>query len=201
MLRLASATDPAWAAQAADHLDDTLVDHAHCEHKAAVSALALVSRYPDDPVLVEKLSALARDEASHLARAAAFCHARGRDLGHPEQDAYVKELLRVMRTDPLGARVDRLVVSAFIEARSCERLHLLADELRRREAPADLVAFYDELWREEATHHVLFLQLAERSLERAGHKGASGAVAARVAVVAAHEAAVLAALPLRPRIH
>jgi hypothetical protein len=77
----------------------------------------------------------------------------------------------------------------------------VADEQSRREAPADLVAFYDEFWREEATHHVLFLQLAERSLERAGHKDAAGTVAARVAVFAAHEAAVLAALPLRPRIH
>ena len=83
MLGLASKTDPRWIQQAMASLDAVLIDHAHCEHKAAVTALSFVSKYPDDPELVLKLSALAAEEAEHLQRVATVCHARGLSLGHP----------------------------------------------------------------------------------------------------------------------
>jgi tRNA-(ms[2]io[6]A)-hydroxylase len=202
MLHLAQKTDPRWAALAADQLDAVVVDHAHCEHKAAVTALSLVSKYPDDPRLLTALSALARDEAAHFARMVEVVTARGLVLGHPDADGYVQGLLdavRPTRGHALDHRVDRLLVCAVIEGRSCERLQLLAEELGRRGEP--LAALYDELWREEATHHTLFVELAVRSYERAGLSDAAARVERRLAWLATEEAALLAAAPLRAAIH
>lgn len=201
MLRLACPTDPRWVEVALADLDRVLVDHAHCEHKAAVTALSFVSKYPDDPRLVTALAALARDEAGHFARMAEVCTARGLALGHPDKDPYVQRLLAAVRPGLAEQRVDRLLVCALIEGRSCERLQLLAAALAARGHDPALGALYDELWREEATHHALFVELAERSWERAGHEDARAAIAARVAALAALEADIVRDLPLRPAIH
>ena len=199
MLCLKSNTDPAWVAVALGDLDAVLADHAHCEHKAAVTALSFISRWPDDPVLVDRLSGLAAEEVDHLRRVAALCSERGLPLGHPERDHYAKALLGKTRPGELGHCVDRLLVCALIEARSCERLKLLAEHL---EEPA-LRAFYDELWRCEAGHHTLFVELAERQKVRAGRtpEEARKRVHARLAELADAEAEILAGLPLRPAIH
>jgi len=202
MLSLRSATDPAWLAHALAHLDDVLVDHAHCEHKAAVTALSFVSHYPDDPVLVEQLSGLAAEEADHLRRVSALCFARGLDLGHPQRDPYAKALLKEAREAPLERRVDRLLICALIEARSCERLKLLAEGLgglKGQPSAPELTTFYDELWRCEAGHHTLFVELAERSLARAGQDPEAARV--RLAQLAKREAEILEKLPLRAAIH
>jgi tRNA-(ms[2]io[6]A)-hydroxylase len=199
VLCLASKTDPSWLAAALADMDAVLVDHAHCEHKAAVTALSFVGRWPDDPELVQKLSALAAEEADHLRRVSELCAARGLGLGHPERDRYAKALLSYTRPDELGHRVDRLLVCALIEARSCERLKLLAENLSEPE----LVAFYDELWRVEAGHHTLFVDLAVRQIERAGESGttARDQVRERLTELAAAEAEVVAKLPVRAAIH
>lgn len=201
MLRLACPTDPRWVEVALADLDRVLVDHAHCEHKAAVTALSFVSKYPDDPRLVTALAALARDEAGHFARMAEVCTARGLALGHPDKDPYVQRLLAAVRPGLVEQRVDRLLVCALIEGRSCERLQLLAGGLAAARHDPVLCALYDELWREEASHHALFIELAERSWERAGHEDARAAIAARVAALAATEADIVRDLPLRPAIH
>lgn len=200
MLCLQRETDPAWLALALADIDAVLVDHAHCEHKAAVTALAFVSRYADDPELVLRLAALAAEEADHLRRVAALCHRRGLAIGHPERDVYAKSLLGQARPDSLGHRVDRLLICGLIEARSCERLKLLAENLEDQE----LRDFYDELWRCEAGHHTLFVQLAQRSLERVGGAEAGLArqeVRERLQVLSSFEASLIADLPLRPAIH
>lgn len=207
VLHLVNETSPAWLAHCLDHLDEVLVDHAHCEHKAAVTALSFVSKYPDDPRLVTALGELARDEAGHFARAAALCVARGLPIGHPEKDPYVDGLLGAVRKGhSLDSRVDRLLCCALIEGRSCERLKLLAKALPAHlgtDGSDELSRFYDELWREEATHHLLFIELAERSLVRAGHDEAQAhdVVAARLRVLADHEGALIATLPVRAAIH
>lgn len=205
MLHLRSETADAWLTHAVAHIDEVLRDHAHCELKAAVTALSFVSKYPDDPRLVSALGALARDESDHFTRAAALCEARGIPLGHPQKDPYVDELLAVVRKDSaLHTRVDRLLCCAVIEGRSCERLKLLARGLpQASEDDRTLQRFYDELWREEATHHLLFIELAERSLARAGEgdDAAKAAVDARLRAIADHEAAVVARLPVRAAIH
>jgi tRNA 2-(methylsulfanyl)-N6-isopentenyladenosine37 hydroxylase len=207
MLRLGSATDPAYVDVVLGDLDAVLVDHAHCEHKAAVTALSFVSKYPDDPRLVTSLAQLARDEADHFARVAQICIDRGLSLGHPLEHRYAKELLQIVRGNVLEQRVDRLLGCALIEGRSCERLQMIAralDSERGRaldDANRTLSKLYDELWREEAEHHTLFIELAERTLSRAGDAGAKAHVEARLHEMAAHEARVVAALPLRAAIH
>jgi len=204
MLRLATRTDDRWLPLALEHLDAVLVDHVHCEHKAAATALALVSRYPDDPALVLQLSALASEEAEHLRRIASVCVSRGLAIGHPQRDAYAKALLARVRTSPLDGRVDRLLSCAIIEARSCERLQLLAGGLADpvRGDPT-LAPIYRELWVDEARHHALFVDLAARSLARVGvDEGAARAqIDARLAQLCAAEAEIVVGLPLRPAIH
>jgi tRNA-(ms[2]io[6]A)-hydroxylase len=197
MLRLASKTDARYVDVAL--ADDAavgalLVDHAHCEHKAAVTALSFVSKYPDDAVLVVALARLARDEAGHFAQMAEICTARGLSLSHPDKDAYVQRLLQGCRRPSVrDQRVDRLLACAFIEARSCERLQLLSDGFAAR-GHADLAAVYASLWKEEANHHALFVDLAART---ASHDE----LGERLEHFARHEADVLASLPLRPAIH
>lgn len=194
-------TNPQWLEVALGDLDRVLVDHAHCEHKAAAASLAFVSRYPDDPRLVSALAALARDEAGHFARLVEICLARGLSLGHPEPDPYVQELQQAVRKGHLDHRVDRLLLCAIIEGRSCERMRLLAEALATRGLPVELARLYDELWREEEGHHALFVELAERSLARAGVKDAAAVTQRRLDELWAHEAACVARLPLRAAIH
>ena len=206
MLHLVGNTSSAWLDNAVAHLGAVLVDHAHCEHKAAVTALSLVSKYPDDPRLVTSMGELARDEAGHFARVAKLCIGRGLELGHPEKDHYVVGLLKATTTaNVLDARVDRLLACALIEGRSCERLQLLARALPNHRDAAfvddDICALYDDLWREEATHHLLFIELAERSLDRAGVKNAAAQVAARLGVLADVEGRLVRELPIRAAIH
>lgn len=199
MLRLLAPTDPAWIALAATQLDRILVDHAHCEHKAAASALALVSRYGDDPVLVDRLCALASEEASHLRDVARICAARGLSLGKPEPDPYVKALRSLVRGNLVDERIDRLLVAALVEARSCERLKLLAE----RVVDDELRPLYDELWRTEAQHYATFAELARRSAERAGDEPAAARarVEERFARLCREEARILADLPIRAAVH
>ncbi len=206
MLHLVGKTSSAWLDNAVAHLGAVLVDHAHCEHKAAVTALSFVSKYPDDPRLVVALGELARDEAGHFARVAALCIARGLELGHPEKDPYVTRLLKATSTSSvLDSRVDRLLAAALIEGRSCERLQLLAKALPHHLGAAfvddEICALYDDLWREEATHHLLFIELAQRSLDRAGVVDAAAHVAARLAVLAEVEGQLVRELPIRAAIH
>ncbi len=199
MLHLASKTTAEFVAVALADLDKTLVDHAHCEQKAAVTALAFVTRYPDDPVLVVKLAALAQEEATHFSQLVQVCTERGLSLGHPVKDDYVSQLLKHVRNGTVQHRVDRLLVCALVEARSCERLQLLATALSAQKHA--LAPLYEGLWRQEAGHHALFVELAERTLTRTDHDDAVAQVAARLAELALREAEVVAALPMRPAIH
>jgi tRNA-(ms[2]io[6]A)-hydroxylase len=209
VLHLKAPTSALWLNTVLPAMDRVLVDHAHCEHKAAVTALSFVSKYPDDPELVVRLGALAHDEAGHFARLASLCVARGLPLGHPEKDPYVDGLLAaIRRTNVLHNRMDRLLCCAVIEGRSCERMKLLATELpaRRGRDEAGVVdeevcALYADLWRQEATHHLLFVELAERSLRRVGVEDAAAQVRARLDELTTHEAALLERLPVRAAIH
>lgn len=167
MLGLKAPTDPAWARVAATDLDAVLVDHAHCEMKAASNAMALVVRHADRRALTTKLLALVREEIDHFERVVAFLDARGLALGAPPVDAYAADLRRAASRLPhvpsAGAGlvlVDRLLVGALIEARSCERFKLLLDVLEAGAADAALVAFYRELFECEARHYRTYVDLA-----------------------------------------
>lgn len=184
---LRSPTDPRWIGVAVAGLDATLVDHAHCEKKAAASALKLVADHPDRPELVRSLAKLAQEELQHFLAVLAELGRRGLGLSADEGDPYARALVRLVRGGE-GALVDRLLVSALIEARSCERLHLLAGAL----PDARLRELYARLAQSEAGHERLFVELARRH---------GAGVDARLDALAAAEARIVGELPLLPRIH
>lgn len=172
-------TDPAWAKQAVTDLDAVLVDHAHCEMKAATNALSLVVRHPSDLGLVRALTDLAREELDHFRRVVAFLERRGLSLGAPPVDAYAAELRRAMGQLPaadVSSLVDRLLVGALIEARSCERFKLLLDALPP-DTNAELRVFYEELFACEARHYRTYVDLAIRA--QAAHVRRHGAEGGR----------------------
>ncbi|AKU92775.1 tRNA-(ms[2]io[6]A)-hydroxylase [Vulgatibacter incomptus] len=156
MLPLRSKTDPRWIELATSRFDEVIVDHAHCEKKAAASAMALVTAYPDHDLLVKRLARLAHEELRHFRQVYDRISARGLKLSKDEGDPYVQSLIRLVRTTPAERRMDRLLVSALVEARSCERLELLSEALEDPE----LRSFYATLARAEAGHHTLFVDLA-----------------------------------------
>lgn len=162
MFCLRTPTDPAWARQAVADLDSVLVDHAHCEMKAATNALSLVVRHPDNIALVRALTELAKEELEHFRRCLAFLERRGLSLGAPPIDHYAAELRKAMTALPrwtMPPIVDRLIVSALIEARSCERFKLLLQALPES-TPHDMRVFYEELFAAEARHYREYVDLA-----------------------------------------
>jgi len=165
MLGLLIETDAAWADEAARDLDAVLRDHAHCEMKAASHALSLAARHPDDLAFVRKLVALAQEELSHFDRVVELLAARNVALGAPPVDEYAAtlrdragKLAKSIDGRPVAPLVDRLLVCALIEARSCERFKLLFDRLGERH---ELYAFYKELFVAEARHFREFVDLAQ----------------------------------------
>lgn len=159
-------TDPSWAQEAVKDLDAVLVDHAHCEMKAASNALSLVMRHPGDLALVRALTDLAREELDHFRRVTAFLDRRGLQLGAPPIDNYAAELRKAMGQLPTAnvpSLTDRLLVGALIEARSCERFKLLLDALPR-DTSAELRVFYEELFACEARHYRMYVDLARDAL-------------------------------------
>lgn len=165
MFCLRAPTDAAWANEAVQDLDAVLVDHAHCEMKAATNALSLVVRHPKDFGIVRALTELAQEELEHFRRVVDFLEARGLELGPPPVDDYAADLRRAMNALPasdLPLLVDRLLVGALIEARSCERFKLLLGALPPS-CPPELRAFYEELFVAEARHYRQYVDLAKRA--------------------------------------
>lgn len=156
---LRTRTDPAWLPLAVSRLDEVLVDHAHCEKKAAANALSLLQAYPEVDGLAAQMAELAREESGHLARILGVLRQRGLALGRDRGDPYAQRLQALIRTAPEPRRLDRLLVAAVIEARSCERLSLLADGL----SDGPLGALYRELAQSEEGHQTLFYRLALRT--------------------------------------
>jgi tRNA-(ms[2]io[6]A)-hydroxylase len=167
MLCLKVPTDPPWAAAALRDVAGVLVDHAHCEMKAASNALSLAARHPGDPQLVRALTDLAREEIDHFQRVLALLVERGVTLGPPPVDEYAAGLRRAMnalsRDAATGTLVDRLLVGALIEARSCERFKLLADATAADGSHRELHALWEELLAAEARHYRTFVDLAVRA--------------------------------------
>jgi tRNA-(ms[2]io[6]A)-hydroxylase len=152
---LGAPTPEAWTAAAAAALDLLLVDHAHCEHKAAASALAMIRRYPEHEALVHRLSRLAREELRHFEQVQAVLAERGIGFRQLAPSGYARGLHAAVRGEEPGRLVDSLLVAALIEARSCERFALLAPRL-----PEPLGRFYAGLLASEARHFEQYLALA-----------------------------------------
>ena len=192
MLGLAAATDADWVDAALADVPRLLSDHAHCELKAASNALSLAVRYADRPALVQALAALAEEETAHFRRVHALLIERGGALGAPPVDPYAAELRKAAEVGRgPSALVDRLLVAALIEARSCERFRLLSE----RAADPELAAMWRDLLASEAGHYRLFVDLAVAEGVRDGVS--ADEVRARLSVLVAREAAIVARLPSR----
>lgn len=184
-------SDPRWLPHALEHFNEVLVDHAHCEKKAAANALSMLQVYPDVPGLPAQMARLAREESAHLAKVLELMEARGLTLGRDAGDPYAQGLQKLIRNPSAERKVDRLLVAAIIEARSCERLSLLAEGLE----DAALRRFYGELAQSEDGHQSLFFRLAVAA------SGDEPAVRERLETLLAHEAEVITAIGLRAAIH
>ena len=193
MLGLKMATDPRWVDIAEKSIEDILVDHAYCEQKAASTCIALIINFSDYPKIVEKLSPVVSEEWGHFRMVLRELDKRGLSLGPNRQDNYVKELSKIVFTggDKTNQLVEKLLLCALIEARSCERFKVLSDHI----TDLDLRIFYKELMIAEAGHYKLFIDLAKmyRSEDE---------VKAKFNYYLEEEAKILAALELRgDRVH
>lgn len=183
-------TSGAWVEQAIAHLDIILLDHSHCERKAASAALNLMFRYPSNTKLVRELTAIAREELEHFELVNQWLEKRGiplAPLNSPPYAAGLKALIRKSEPDRL---LDSLLVSGLIEARSHERLGLLATHCPEPE----LAEFYHSLMASEARHFGVYWVLADTYFERE-------LVKARLDELAIQESELLATLHFQPRIH
>lgn len=156
MLRLRSSTAPWWIDEVERHVDELLIDHAHCEKKAAGTALNLIFAYVDREPLVRALSAIVHEELSHFELVLDLLKARGTRFRRLTPSSYGRKLNDLVRKQEPARAVDRLLVAALIEARSCERFGLLRDRLADRA----LAEFYGSLFESEARHHASYVQLA-----------------------------------------
>lgn len=160
MLGLKLPTDPRWANIAEKNIEEILTDHAFCEQKAASYAISLIVTYPENSDLVEAMSALAREEMEHFQMVHERILARGLHLGRERKDAYVAKISKFFpQTHDRNIRlINKLLVAALIEARSCERFKVLSENI----ADKELAEFYRELMISEANHYTMFLKFARQ---------------------------------------
>jgi len=161
ILKLQLPTDPLWVKNVVEsNIQEILTDHAYCEQKAASNAITLIIQNPNYPEIVQEMAMLVQEEMDHFKRVHDIIIKRGYQLGKERKDDYVGELYKFIK--PGGARqtqmVDRLLFSAMIEARSCERFKVLSENINDEE----LAAFYYELMVSEAGHYTMFLRLAKK---------------------------------------
>jgi len=192
MLSLRFDTGQDWVAKALANLDEILVEQAHLEKKAAAAALNLLFRYPHVLEIQAPLAELAREELSHFTRVLDLLAERGIAFGRVRPSPYAEGLLAAVSAQEPERMLDSMLCCAIIEARSCERMKLLGDAVRARDAR--LAEFYRELVRCEAGHHALYLELSEKRYPRSR-------VRARLDELLAHEAEILAREHPLPRLH
>jgi tRNA-(ms[2]io[6]A)-hydroxylase len=187
-----SRTPPEWARAALNDPIALLIDHAFLEKKAAQNAIELLTRWPGEwmPGWVETMTGVARDEAAHLAQVTRILARRGGRLGRGHTNPYAKALRALVRLGGTEEPLDRVLVSALIEVRSCERFGLLA---AHAEAP-DLANLYKALFSSEMGHYKVFLRLAQKVAGRAQAN-------ARWQQLLAAEAKILAEQQPGPRMH
>ena len=160
ILGLKMPTDPRWVDLASISLEEILRDHAFCEQKAATQCISLILRYSEKTELVSALSPIVTEEWGHFRMVWTEIMKRGYSLGRSRKDEYVNLLLQ---HEPKGLHreeklLHQLLVCALIEARSCERFRLLAENLQEEY----LRNFYHKFMVSEAGHYRLFIDLAEQ---------------------------------------
>jgi tRNA-(ms[2]io[6]A)-hydroxylase len=190
MLHLFAPTDAGWFERVRDHLDLLLIDHTHLEKRAGSNAMNMVFRYARYGKLVRALSGVVQEEMGHFVRMMDVLDARGIEFVRLEPAPYATMLASHARKEEPLQLMDRLLVASLIEARSCERFQILADE-------ADDVALrelYADLYKDEARHHTMYANLAREEFGRAETNK-------RLDELATMEVEALAASAGLPRLH
>ncbi len=157
MLCLKNKTNPEWIISALSDLPSVISDHAHCEKKAAATGLSLLSTYFDKKEISFTMSDLIEEEIGHYRSVIRILESKNLTLTRDSSDEYAKALLTNVRKNEPDRMLDRLLVAGIIEARSCERLQILATNIDDEE----LKNFYNELAQTEAGHYVTFTRLAK----------------------------------------
>lgn len=160
MLGLKLPTDPRWVDIVEKNIEEILTDHAYCEQKAATNAITVIVKFPEYPDVVEAMVELAKEELDHFQMVHQELLKRGYQLGRERKDEYIHDLLAYINKG--GNReqqfVEKMLFSAMIEARSCERFRLLSEEI----SDLKLRDFYRELMESEARHYTLFIKFAKK---------------------------------------
>jgi tRNA-(ms[2]io[6]A)-hydroxylase len=163
MLGLKLPTDPRWVNIVEPNIDEILTDHAWCEQKAVTNCISLIIGNPNLTEMVEVIIKIAQEELSHFEMVHEKIKARGKVLGGERKDDYVNQLYKFMRRGESRnmSLVDRLMFTALIEARSCERFRVLSENIKDQE----LKQFYRDLMISEANHYTVFLGFAKKYSE------------------------------------
>ena len=187
---LINKTSEDWINLAISNPMEILLDHAHCERKAAGVALQLMFRYVSEPGLSEVLSPLAREELEHFERVLSILNARGRKLEKLGSPPYAAILAKNIGKDEPIRMLDSFLVAGLIEARSHERMKLLSIH----SPDIELRNLYSELLKSEARHFGIYWKLANERFER-------GILTSRLEALARVESDALTELHQEPRMH
>ncbi|MEM8732593.1 MAG: tRNA-(ms[2]io[6]A)-hydroxylase [Planctomycetota bacterium] len=158
MLNLQSTSSERWLKQVDESLPEILIDHAHCEHKAAATAMSLMGSYIDNRELCQEMTRIVDEELEHFHMVLEVLEQRDIEFTRQQPGHYGKELKALVRPHEPDRAVDRLLVASLIEARSCERFNLLADHV----SDTELAEFYRSLFESEARHHTTYVKLAKQ---------------------------------------
>ena len=190
MLHLKSETDSRWLDQVDADLNSVLIDHAHCEKKAAGTALNLMFAYVEDLELCREMTEIVNEELEHFHMVIELLERRGVAFKRLTPSTYGRKLNDLVRSGEPNKAVDRLLVAGLIEARSCERFQKLAAHVDDRE----LAEFYQSLFESEARHHSTYTRLAK-------HFASEEVVVERLDELALQEAEIIAQSDDPPRMH
>lgn len=192
MLHLQSESTTLWLNQVDQHLDEILIDHAHCERKAATTAMNLMNSYTENRDLCREMTQIVEEELEHFEMVLSLLDERGIKFRRLASGPYGRKLnALVSRPEPERA-VDRLLIASLIEARSCERFNLLSRHVRDRDPR--LADFYASLFESEARHHTTYVRLAEHFTSRETAR-------LRLNQLSSEESAIIAEGSELPRMH
>ncbi len=192
MLHLQSESTARWLGQVDQHLDELLIDHAHCERKAASTAMNLMNSYTEDRQLCREMTRIVEEELEHFEMVLCLLDKRNIEFRRLAAGKYGRRLNSLIRSSEPDRAVDRLLVASLIEARSCERFSLLSTHIRDRDA--ELADFYASLFESEARHHTTYVKLAE-------HFASRKIVRIRLDQLSAQEAEIIGEGSELPRMH
>lgn len=192
MLSLQSSSSERWLQQVETNLDEILIDHAHCEKKAAGTAMNLIFAYVENEELCREMTEIVNEELEHFHMVLELLKRREIPFRRLKPSTYGRKLNDLVRKNEPEKAVDRLLVASLIEARSCERFDFLRKHMEGRDQ--ELASFYGSLFESEARHHTTYVRLAK-------YFASAEVVKKRLDELSALEAEIIAEGDDLPRMH